>query len=519
MKPQHQGWMLVLLVVAIYVWMTCRFMPFPANFEDSYIMYRYVQNGTEGFLYEWNKTAGTVQGTTGIAWVTLITLFARLTRFDVVDVSSYVGLIFSILTLFVVYATAMRPLRARHWWLAVCPLVLISSSAFFVRSSGNGLETSITIFIVAVAIYMLPFCTPASRSPAWFGVFSGLAVLVRPDLPLFPLSLFFFGLALAHEATRMQRIKDCLTLTGCTLATAVVALFLVHQLTGTALPLATGVKFALSDLLLGRLPESQYRFILSCQLTFLSNMLPLILLSLMAILFLERQRSARYMPIYLACAVYFAYQFSVLPIVNVAYRFQLPMLIGMSFAIVHFFEFANDHTGTPRRSLLLTVSITMLLALGNVSGLYAGKKEAEFYRVDHTPYELIGREIRGINGVVVASPEAGKLAYYSEQKFFDTIGLNDLFVSRNRKKDDYPDLLLNYLKTDFGMPDIYVRPARAQIEEYSYLEIVPGFKQMYECNTNSNAERLDMVICVYKLGKHAAEIHAALDRTGIGAKF
>src|ERR1700743_1662353 len=89
MKPQHQRWLLVLLLVAAYVWMACRFMPFPANFEDSYIMYRYVQNGADGFLYEWNRNAGTVQGMTGIAWVTLLTLFTRISSFNVIDVNSY----------------------------------------------------------------------------------------------------------------------------------------------------------------------------------------------------------------------------------------------------------------------------------------------------------------------------------------------------------------------------------------------------------------------------------------------
>jgi hypothetical protein len=518
MKPQHQGLLLSFLVVAIYVWMARCFMPFPANFEDSYIMYRYVQNGAEGFLYEWNRDAGTVQGTTGIAWVTLLTLFTRLTRFDVIDVNSYAGLIFSILTLLVVYATAARHFIARNWWLAVCPLIVIGSSAFFIRSSGNGLETSITVFIVAISIYLLQISRTSASSALGLGVFSGLTVLVRPDLTLFPLALFFFAFVLA-PAGNPQKIKHCAVLIGCAVLSAIVTLYVVSRLTGTALPLAAGVKFALVDLLLGRLPESQYRFILSCQFGFLSFLLPLIFLAVISSAFLEWNVSKKYMPIYFACAVFYLYQFSVLPIVNVAYRFQLPLLIGMSFSIVHFFEFSTRHASRHAHSVVLTVAIALLLALGNVGGLFTGKKEAEFYRTDHTPYEQIGRELRGINGVVIASPEAGKLAYYSDRKFFDTIGLNDRFVAENKKKGNYPALLLDYLKSDFGMPDIYVRPTQAQIENYSYLEIIPGFDKMYECNTARNAERTGMVVCVYKLGGRAAAVHAALDRTDIGVEF
>lgn len=518
MKPQHQRWLLVLLLVAAYVWMACRFMPFPANFEDSYIMYRYVQNGADGFLYEWNRNAGTVQGMTGIAWVTLLTLFTRISSFNVIDVNSYAGLFFSILTLICVYATATRYLHARQRWLAICPLIVIGSSAFFVRSSGNGLETSITIFLVAVSIWMLEYAKPASRMPFLLGLFTGLTVLVRPDLPLFPLSLFFFSFALS-DAPVSQRVKDCLALISCTLIAAVITLFFVRLLTDTALPLATGVKLALADLLLGRLPESQYRFILSSQLGFLSHMLPLVLLALLALCFLERRESIRYVPIYLACVVYYAYQFSVLPIVNVAHRFQLPLLIGMSFAIVHFFDYASQHSANLRRGSVLTVGITLILALGNVSGLYSGKREAEAYIVDHNAYEVIGKEVRGIDGVVIASPEAGKLAYFSQQKFFDTIGLNDRFVSQNHKLPDYPARLLDYLKTDFGMPDIYVRPAHPQIETYSYLEILPGFKSMYACNTPANSEEIGLTVCVDERSPRAAAVHAALVRTGLGIEF
>jgi len=518
MKLQHSPWPLVVLLVAAYVWIACRFMPFPANFEDSYIMYRYVQNGADGFLYEWNRNAGTVQGTTGIAWVTLLTLFTRLSSFDVIDVNSYAGLFFSILTLICVYATATRYLQARQRWLAICPLIVIASSEFFVRSSGNGLETSITIFIVAVSIWLLAYARPASRMPFLLGLFTGLCVLVRPDLPLFPMALFFFTFALSDAPLR-QRAKDCAALVACTLIAAVVALFFVRLLTDTALPLATGVKLALADLLLGRLPESQYRFILSGQLGFLSHMLPLVLLALLALCFLDLRDSIRYVPIYLACAVCYAYQFSVLPIVNVAHRFQLPLLIGMSFAVLHFFDYASRHSVSLRRSCTLTVGITLILALGNVRGLYAGKREAEAYRIDHNAYEVIGKAVRSIDGIVIASPEAGKLAYYSQQKFFDTIGLNDRFVSQNHKLPDYPAQLFKYLKNDFGMPDIYVRPAHPQIETYSYLEILPGFKSMYACNTSANAEEIGLAVCVYDGSPHADAVYSALASTGLGVEF
>ncbi|SEA83416.1 hypothetical protein [Paraburkholderia sartisoli] len=518
MKLRYQRALLLILVLAVFVWLARYFMPFPANFEDSFIMYRYAQNGADGFPYEWNRAAGTVQGMTGVAWVTLVTLVMRITRLDVISANSYGCLVFSILTLLAIYATAVRHFSARNGWLAVCPLVAIVSSPFFIRAASNGLETSITVFFVALSIYLLGFLRTTGTHPIWAGIFSGLTVLVRPDLPIFPASLFFFGLALA-DATMKERVKGCITLAVSAFLAALGALFIAYVLTGTALPLAASLKFAMTDLLLGRLPGNQYRFILGFQLAFLSHLLPLVILALISTALLERANSKPYLPVYLACAVYFAYLFTVLPIVDVAYRFQLPVLIGLSFAMVHFFDFIVKSPMQRKHGTALILAITALLAVGNVSHLFADRKESEFLLVDHTPYEKIGRELRDIPGVSIASSEAGKLAFYSQKKFFDTVGLNDLFVARNKKRDNYPELLSNYLRSDFGIPDIYVRPFHAEIDSYAFLEIVPDFDRLYECNKGSNAERLNLVVCVYRFGPHVHDVFASIQRTGLGIEF
>jgi hypothetical protein len=518
MKLHYQRSLLLILVLAVFVWLACWFMPFPANFEDSYIMYRYAQNGADGFPYEWNRHAGTVQGMTGVAWVTLVTLVTRLTRLDVIDVNSYGCLAFSILTLLAIYATAVRHFTARNGWLAICPLIALISSPFFIRAASNGLETSITIFFVAFSIYLLGFLRTTGTHPLWAGIFSGLTVLVRPDLPIFPLSLFFFGLALA-DAGKAQRIKSCVALVVFAFLAALCALFAVSLLTGTALPLAASLKFALTDLLLGRLPGNQYRFILGFQLAFLGHLLPLVILALISTAFLDRSHSKHYLPIYLACAVYFAYLFTVLPIVDVAYRFQLPVLIGLSFAMVHFFDLIVKSPVSRKQGIALILSITALLAISNVNRLYSDRKEAEFFIVDHTPYETIGRALRDIPGVSIASPEAGKLAFYSQQKFFDTVGLNDLFVARNKKRENYAALLSDYLRTDFGIPDVYVRPFRPEIDSYAFLEIIPEFDKIYECNKGGNAERINLVVCIYRFGPQARAVVSTLGKTGLGIEF
>lgn len=514
MKAKHYSYALLFLALLIYLWMTCRFMPFPADFEDSYIMNRYAQNGVDGFPYQWNQHAGPVQGMTGIAWVTLVTLVARLTSFNVVAVNSYTGLIFSILTLLAVYVTVVRNFTANNRWIAVCALIPIITSPFFTRSSANGLETSVTLFFVAVSIYLSRFSLSSPKLAVWLGVYGGLTILVRPDLPLFPLSLFAIGLVLADGSYR-QRAIHCMMLAFGAAVSGVFSLFIVKTFTGTVLPLSASLKFALSDLLLGRLPLSQYNYILGPQMAFLSYLLPLILLAVISLVVLAPGQSKKYLPVYGACAVYFAYLFSVLPIMDVAYRFQLPLLIGMSFAVVHFFEVIVRSGISEKSRYGLIFSLVVLLAIGNTALLFAGKKEAQMLRTDHTDFADIGKELSNIDGISIASPEAGKLAAYSGKKFLDTGGLNNLFVAQNKNKPDYPALLENYLQTDFGIPDVYVRKADTADSSYMFMEIIPDFKSMYVCNSPANAEHIGKMVCVSRTSQHIPAIVSSLAESGV----
>jgi len=514
MKLKHYSYALLLLALVAYLWMTCSFMPFPADFEDSYIMNRYAQNGVDGFLFEWNRNSPPVQGTTGVAWVTLVTILARLTKFNVVAVNSYTGLIFAILALLTIYAAVIRNFNSKNGWIAVCPLIPIISSPYFLRGSANGLETSITMFFIALSIYLLRYFRPSPRQCGWLGLFCGFTVLVRPDLPLFPLSLFLLALAISPTSIA-ERAKNGVPLLLGALVAGLFSLFLAKIFTGSALPLSASLKFALTDLLFGRLPGSQYNYIIGYQLGFLAYLLPLIILAVISSVFLGVSESRKYLPIYGACAVYYMYLFTVLPIMDVAYRFQLPLLVGLSFSIIHFCDFIMKSGISAKRGHLLVFAIALLLALGNGGLLSSEKKEAKMLRADHGDFESIGKELSKIDGIIIASPEAGKLAASSGKKFFDTVGLNDRFVAENKNKANYPVLLENYLKTDFGMPDVYIRKSDTGDSGYTFLEILPDFKRLYTCNNASNAERIGKVACVDKNGEHVKSIVSTLAASGI----
>lgn len=514
MKAIHYRYLMLLMALATFIWMACFFMPFPADFEDSYIMHRYTQNGVDGFLYEWNRNAGPVQGTTGVAWMTLITVLARLTRFNVIAVNSYTGLMFAVLALLTIYAASIRNFNSKNRWIALCPLIPIISSPYFILGAANGLETSITLFFVAFSIYLLKTCRVSGKESLWLGLFSGFTTLVRPDLPLFPLALFLFAIFFS-PVSRSQRVRHALILIGGTLAAATLSLLFAKMSTGTALPLSASLKFALTDLLLGRLPGSQYNYILGYQFSFLGYLTPLVILAVISTVLLGVNESKKYLPIYGACAVYYGYLFTVLPIMDVAYRFQLPVFIGLSFAIVHFFDFVQKSGVSEKRGYALLGAIALLLLLGNAGLLSGEKKTARMLHADHGDFAAIGKNLSMIDGISIASPEAGKLAAFSQKKFFDTVGLNDRFVAENKNKSNYATLLSTYLHNDFGMPDVYVRKLDTEDPQYTFLEILPDFKEVYVCNSESNQQHLGKVVCIDKLSSQVKPIISSLAELGI----
>jgi hypothetical protein len=88
-------------------------------------------------------------------------------------------------------------------------------------------------------------------------------------------------------------------------------------------------------------------------------------------------------------------------------------------------------------------------------------------------------------------------------------------VAKNKNKPDYPVLLDNYLHSDFGMPDVYIRKSDTANGGYSFLEILPDFKSLYLCNNATNAERIGKVVCVNRSGSHVNAILANLAASGV----
>lgn len=182
----------------------------------------------------------------------------------------------------------------------------------------------------------------------------------------------------------------------------------------------------------------------------------------------------------------------------------------MSLAVVHFFDATEKFGLTENRRHLLILTITVLLGLGSMANLFAEKKDVQFLLADHTDFQQMGEALGKIDGIIIASPEAGKLAAASRKKFLDTVGLNDVFIAQHKNKPNYPQLLSNYLKTDFGIPDVYIRKTHDPDPRYTFLEVLPDFNKLYVCNNTDNAERTGKVVCLYKLGPHLKEIAASL---------
>jgi hypothetical protein len=183
-----------------------------------------------------------------------------------------------------------------------------------------------------------------------------------------------------------------------------------------------------------------------------------LVLLLLAALLSKNPLDVRTKAISTGTLAFFVYLFAVVPIMNLEMRYQAPLLIPAIFVgIASLATLIQTYSGTSRTHGLSRLGLYVVLILGTFGTIPSIKSETRDNAHDHQIFKPLGIELSRIPDLSIASSEAGVLAYYSDGRFLDLIGLNNTFVSLNHKKPGYDTALDNYLATDFGYPDLYVR--------------------------------------------------------------
>lgn len=436
---------------------------YPANFEDSFITYRYIDaiNATGGFF--WNYDGKAVYGMTGLVFPLISSALSLILRNPIIS-ASIVGTAAGLFTI-IIMAT-----RARSTLLSRAVVVILATSPIFVRGASNGLETSLAALFI-VSVYLIE-----GLSRNWFtaALVTLAGFYIRPDIIL--ISYALIGLRYAQAARWRSLLLYNIALALLLLA----GIFSAYLYFGNALPLPSSIK--IDGIGIIGFPK----WILSQYLIFPFLVSSALLVPVGVLLCRGAWESPKDAILLLfPLALFFCYQITTLPVMNVGYRFAAPIIAGLcSSALI----IEQKLPCLPRRYCGTVIVASIVLTVLVSPAQIAASKESS-----HDNFASLGSMVSGISGLHIASSEAGKFAFYSApSQFFDTIGLNSDFVAKNFRNPRYFEMLKYHFANDSKFPDLYVRGVRGiGAGTYAYLENLDGFEEIYSCQ-----EARQLKICV-----------------------
>ncbi len=148
--------------------------------DDAYISFQYVKNLLRGHGLVYNA-GERVEGYTNFLWVMVLAgIMAVLRHADIARVSQALGLALGIATMVVLVRLARRHHPEWRWLLLIAPLLMATQSSFTAWSTG-GLETTMFAFFVVVAIDAQDREIHAGRGEIRTALMALLIALTRAD--------------------------------------------------------------------------------------------------------------------------------------------------------------------------------------------------------------------------------------------------------------------------------------------------------------------------------------------------
>lgn len=185
-KPQIYL-LLALLIMALHL---PRYYVSDILMDDAFISFRYADNLAHGSGLVFNP-GERVEGYTNFLWVVLLAGFRKL-GFEIVAASQVLAVFAALGTLFLIYLLALHLFAERRYrvvWVAL-PVLAYAALPTHVRYMNSGMETSLFVFVVTLALFVF-----VTRGPGWqAGIWFALAALTRPE------GVMYFGLVWAYAA-------------------------------------------------------------------------------------------------------------------------------------------------------------------------------------------------------------------------------------------------------------------------------------------------------------------------------
>jgi arabinofuranosyltransferase len=455
--------------------------------DDAFISFRYLENFLNGHGLVYN-IGERVWGYTNFLWTIILAPFVKL-GFDPVLISRILGIFFNSASLVLVITFYSKSnLEIRKWgWAA--GLLLASSGAFVVQSL-SGLETSFFSFLVLLTArsYSIYLQKKKTSQLYWIGILAAAAAMTRPE------GYFIFGLLVLHFLYEF-RTQGLFLWTSLRIPLLIFGAFMSLFLTWAYLyysafwPNSISAKVGMSG-------EQILRGLHYLKVFAVVHPFPLLIL-LLSLLFFKRTEVIHRFMIFLS--LYFVF-FNILVGGDFMIGYRLfHVMITFSYLLLPFVfaclsERIRAFNWKAQSAVYVLIAFILLvnLALSILDPhiryadsqyyVYNGIKVGKWMRENFEP------------GTLVATNNAGTIAFYSRLPIVDMMGLNDKVIAHRK---DMP-------KEWKGNEKGYGRYVLARKPDYIMLGPVPGTDVPRWLSDTEIFESKDFWIN-YRLEKHKIE--------------
>ncbi len=412
-----------------------------ASLDDPFISYRYAQNLVAGHGLVWNVGEPPVEGYTNLGWVLLNAIAIR-AGFQPLLFSKLVGACCSIALLLLLLSPLNRVTKTFGGkWAAVLCVGIAPASAFYALS---GMETAIFTLVATAALLCFTAFLATERPKLLFvsSLLLGFAVLIRPEAALFFAALVAF-LLVEQPGRLTARLASVLSRFGAYLLPFVIVLSaqLAWRFSyyGDFVPNSYRAKYAangLAERLMG------FIYVADGFRAYLALPLAGVLFGHFAGAHEPQSLQARQMrALTIVLGIYLAYLVVIGRDDTAAFpsfRFFVPILPAAYLLYFAALERARAVTSAWVIPAWLGLTIVSLLPegvalarqaditarpLAGVASAHSRKPELAEWIERTTPPDGL-----------IAAPWAGRLPYYTNRRFVDTLGLNDAHIARQAKR-------------------------------------------------------------------------------------
>jgi arabinofuranosyltransferase len=426
----------------------------PITIDDAFISFRYARNLAEGHGLVWNPGEAPVEGYSNFLWVVLLSI-PHLLGADVVTFAKVLGVAASAGALVATFFMVRRV--AGSGWAGLIAVLLLGHSVDFVLNAIFGLETSLYLLLLALALggtFALAD-EPSRRRAILTGLaFAGLA-LTRPE------GVVVFAVALAWLCLAWRArppLHAALWLVG--VFAAIVLPYLTFRLAyyGDIVPTAVHAKQAsdahgfVAQYLAKHPGAGGPAYVTDAFRTYA----PFLFLIAATVIAASRETLERLLLLLAIVAAYVVGIWHTWPVMGLAHRLLFPAVLALAAAAAPGVVALLKRWRNPA-AIVVAVAVGLLglrfLRAQELPGGYWNqhgpyREFLEGYAgFLHELHQPMARDLSRAPGITVAMTDVGLVSYRSRVQMIDLFGLADRHIAREGPDPDYvlarrPELII-----------------------------------------------------------------------------